>query len=239
MVMRRAVARPPVGVARLRVGGAQHLADVILQLARAGNMAKHHQTHHVVKDGHRRIVVARRALVRPKAGTIHAVAIARQATAHRAVVRLQAAATLAHRVRLEQAGAKAIAAQHRLADAAAMVAAVPTAAVAATTVAITEVDRAMAVVAVLPATVVVKVTAQRARVGATVVNHRRVAAVLAMAMVAIRAAAAGLATAAMTVAHLRRVLPTVAVTMRAALTARRVPVALARAEAAAGAIVTA
>ena len=240
VVTPRVVARPRVGVARLRVDAAHRLADATLQPARAGNTAKHRQTRRAVKVGHRKIVAAPRDLA--KAATIHVVATARRATAHRAVARLrQVVATLVHRVHhLEQAAAKAIASLHPQVAAVATAAGVATAAaVAEATAAITAVvqvaDQATAVVVAPAATVVVKVTAHRARAGVSVVSRRRGGAakvVMATVPVAIRAAAMGLATAATTVAHPRRAQLTVVATTQAALTVRRAQAA----GAAAGAI---
>jgi hypothetical protein len=192
-------------------------------------MAKLRQTHRVVKAGHPKIVVAQRASA--KVETIHVVAIAAQVMAHLAVAhpRPVVAATLVHRV--PQAVVKAIAARHQPADVAAMVAAVPTAAAAATTAATTAAaqvaDQAMVVVAVLAVTAVVKETERRGHGGVSVASlHRVVVAGLATAETAAIRAAATLAT---TVAHLRRALLTVAVTMRAARIVRRVPAAVAEA----------
>lgn len=204
----------------------QRLADATLQPVRAGNTAKHRPMRHVVKAGHRKIVVAPRDLV--KAATIHVVATAHRATAHRAVARLrQVVATLVHRVRhLEPAEAKAIAALHPRVAAVATAAGVAVAAAVAPEVA----DQAMADVVAPAATVVVKVTAHRAHAGASVVSRRRGGAakvVMATVPVAIRAAAMGLATAAATVAHLRRARLTAVATTQAARTVRRAPAAVA------------
>ena len=222
-------------MARLRVDAAHRLADATLQPARAGNTAKHRRMRRAVKVGHRKIVAAPRDLA--KAATIHVVATAHRATAHRAVARPRRAATLVHQVRhLEQAAAKVIAALHpRVAAVAtaagvAVAAAVVAVATPATTVAVEVADQAMADVAAPAATVVVKVTAHRAHAGASVVSRRRGGAakvVMATVPVAIRAAAMGLATAATTVAHLRRARLTAVATTQAARTVRRAPAAVA------------
>ena len=225
-VTRLAVARLLVDEAPRRADEEHQPAlDATMPPVHGGAMAKRRRMRRAVRAGHRKIVVVRRALVRVE--TIRAVATAAQATAHR--VRAHPAVTLARPVRPVPRAhpapevAKVTAARHLLVAAAAMVAT----AVAATTVAIAAaepvrvavVDRAMAVGAALAATAV-KVTARRARAGASVVNLHRAAASAAAAPAAVLVAAL-----AMTVAHLLRALLTLAVTTRADQTVRREPAA--------------
>ena len=220
----------PGAVARPQVVAECHPVDELRQRAvaatthpgRAGATAKRRLTRHVVKAGRRKIVVARRALA--KVVMIRVVATALRAMAHHAVAQpRRVVATLVHR--LPQVLARAIAARHRLADAAAMVTAVEavaTAVVAAATVAITVADPVVVaqvmVVGAAPAATADKLMPHRAHAGASVANPRKVALA---AAVMVRAAAI-LAT---TVARLRRDQRIAVATMRAVLTeARRVPV---------------
>ena len=195
-----------------------------MQPGHVGVMAKRHPTHHVVKDGRRKIVVARRALA--KLVMIRVVATALRAMAHHAVAQpRRVVATLVHR--LPQVLTRAIAARHRLADAAAMVAAVAAATVAITVAEPVVVAQVM-VVGAAPAATADKLMPHRAHAGASVANPRKVALA---AAVMVRAAAI-LAT---TVARLRRDQRIAVATMRTVLTeARRVPVVVV---VAAGAIV--
>lgn len=145
---------------------------VTLQPGHAGAMAKRRRMRHVVKAGHRKIDAVLRALAPPKAGTIHAVATARQAahptSAHRAVVRkrLVGAAT--------RVVDQVMAATRRAALAARADAVVTAAAVA------TEQPAAKAAIraAGKAAAMVVKGTAHRVRAGVIVANQRKVAAVM-------------------------------------------------------------
>lgn len=219
----------PVGEEHLPVRGAT------MQPVQGGAMVKRRRTRRAVRAGHRKIVVARRALAR--AATIRAVATAAQATALPG--RARPVVTLARPVRRvrgahpAQGVAKAIAVRHRLVAAAAMAV---TAAAATVAITVAEpvrvaVDRAMAVGAARAAMAVKVMAAHPARDGVSVVSRLRAAADIAAAetAVAMRAAAS-----AMTVARLLRVQLTPAVVMRAAQTVHRVPVA--QAVAAAGPI---
>ena len=195
-----------------------------MQPGHVGVMAKRHPTRHVVKAGRRKIVVARRALA--TVVMIRVVATALRAMAHHAVAQpRRVVATLVHR--LPQVLTRAIAARHRLADAAAMVAAVAAATVAITVAEPVVVAQVM-VVGAAPAATADKLMPHRAHAGASVANPRKVALA---AAVMVRAAAI-LAT---TVARLRRDQRIAVATMRTVLTeARRVPVVVV---VAAGAIV--
>lgn len=231
--LRAAAVATPLALDRHRAVAASPRVDAVPRPAVAatalpghvGAMAKHRLTHRAVKAGHQKIVVARHASA--KAETIRVVAIAPRAMARHVRARpVVMRVRRARRALPAQVVVRAIAARHRPVAAAATAVAVATAAAAATTVAITvvepvavAVDQVMAVVAA-PAATVVKVMAHHAHVGASVASLHKAAVVLTMGTAAIQVGAA----LAMTVAHLRRVLRTVAVTMRAALIVRRAQV---------------